>query len=236
MPVPPPRRGLLRAVLALFRGSDRAAGGLARVATTLGQIALVCLGAHLAADHLDDQFLGGLSAAQAWLDATLAGPMLRFSEAVGARYETLLFWDELPLASMAAWAALIVELIACALLSASFLLTPRQARPSWAAWRRALSVHALVLPLALSGVLLAGAWSMSMAVEDLLPSAAWASVIAWTVAAAVGLRFGLPAWLRAVATLERSGKPLRDLAVAICILPLGLLAWVHGVPLWGWLP
>jgi hypothetical protein len=236
MPAVPPHRGLIRALLALFRGSDRAAGGLARLCTTLGQVALVCLGAHLAADHLDDQLLRGFFAAQAWLDLTLAGPLLRFSEAVGARYETLLFWDDLPLATLAAWSALIVELVACALLSASFLLTPRQVRLSWAAWRQALSVHALVLPVALSGVLSAGAWSMSMAVEDLLPAATWASVIASIVAAAVGLRFGLPAWLRAVAALERSGKPLRDLAVALGILPLGLLAWQHGVPLWGWLP
>jgi hypothetical protein len=228
--------GLGRLLLRLLRGSDRAAGGLARVATTIGQVALVSLGVHLAADQLDDQALAGLTALQGWLDTRLAAPLGELAEGLGMAFDALLFWDALPLPTIAAWTALVVELVAVALLCASFLLTKREPRLSWAAWRKAISVHAVVLPLTLAGVLAAGSWSMAMAAEDLLPlhpASRWAAGL---LGLAVLLRFGLSAWGRAVAVLERSGKPRRDLLAALFIAPVGLLAWMHGVPLWGLLP
>jgi len=220
----------------LLRGGDRAAGGLARLATTLGQVALVCLGAHLAADRLDDRVYGQLSDAQAWLDARLAPALGPLGERLGLGYERLLLWERLPLAPAAAWVALLLELLACALLCASFLLTPRRVELSWMGFRRALSVHALVLPVALAGTLLAGAWSLAMAAEDLLPPSPVAPWAGGALALAVLVRFGMPAWGRAVGALERSGRPARDLLVAVLIGPIGLLAWLHGVPCWAWLP
>jgi hypothetical protein len=228
--------GLGRLLGRLLRGGDKAAGGLARVATTIGQVALVCLGVHLAADQLDDRLLAGLTALQGWLDLELAGPLGRAAEGLGLGFDALLFWDGLPLASMAAWAALAVELVAATLLCASFLLTARSPTLSWTAWRQALSIHAVVLPVTLAGVLLAGSWSMAMATEDLLPSNELSRWAAAALGLAVLLRFGLPAWGRAVAVLEHSGKPRRDLLAALVMLPVGLLAWMHGVPLGGWLP
>jgi hypothetical protein len=220
----------------LLKGGDRAAGGLAAVAATLGQVALVCLGVHLAADQLDDRALAGLTALQGWLDSTLAGPLGHAAESLGLDFDAFLLWDGLPLATMAAWLALVVELLAAALLCASFLLTGRRPQLSWKAWRQAVSLHAVVLPLALAGVLLAGSWSMAMATEDLLPVHHASRLAAGLLGLAVLLRFGLPAWGRAVAVLERSGRPRRDLLVALVITPVGLLAWMHGVPIWGWLP
>lgn len=228
--------GLGRLLGRLLKGSDRAAGGLARVAATLGQVALVCLGVHLAADQLDDRALAGLTALQGWLDASLAGPMGSVAEGMGLDFDALLFWDGLPIATMAAWLALVVELVAAALLCGSFLLTGRRPQLSWSGWRQALSIHAVVLPLTLAGVLLAGSWSMAMAAEDLMPVLATSRWAAGLLGLAVLLRFGLPAWGRAVAVLERSGKPRRDLLVALVMTPVGLLAWMHGVPIWGWLP
>jgi len=209
---------------------------MARIATTLGQVALTILGVHLAADRLDDGLLAACTAAQGWLDAHLAGPLGSAATAVGLDYDALLLWDRLQLAPVAAWSAFAVEVAAVCLLCASFLLTPRRPTLSWRAWRSGLSVHALVLPLALSGVLLAGGWSLTMATEDLLPSSVVATVAAGVLGLVAVLRFGLPAWGRAVAALERSGKPVRDLAVTLVIGPIGLLAWVHGVPLWGLMP
>ena len=227
--------GLGRLLGRLLKGGDRAAGGLARVATTIGQIALVCLGVHLAADQLDDRTLTGLTALQGWLDSSLAGPLGSAAEALGQDFDAFLLWDKLPLATMSAWLALVVELLAAALLCASFLLTGRSPKLSWKAWRQAMSVHAVVLPVTLAGVMLAGSWSMAMATEDLMPVHLASRVAAGLLGLAVLLRFGLPAWGRAVAVLERSGKPRRDLLVALVITPVGLLAWMHGVPLWGWL-
>lgn len=229
-------RGLGRVVHRLLRGSDRAAGGVARLATTLGQIALVCLGVHLAADQLDDRVLALLQAGQGWLDAHLALPLGRAAAALGLDQGSVAFWSLIPVVVVAAWVALVMELAASAVLCASFLLTARQPVISWTAWRQALSVHAVVLPFALAGVLVAGSWSMAMATEDLLPVHGAARVAGGLLGVAVLLRFGLPAWGRAVGALERSGGRRRDLLAAAAIAPVGLLAWMHGVPLWGWLP
>jgi uncharacterized membrane protein len=213
--------GLGRLIHRLLRGSDRAAGGLARVATTLGQVALVCLGVHLAADQLDDRVLALLQAGQGLLDAHLAVPLGRAAAAVGLDQGHVAVWELIPVAVVATWIALAME------------LGPAL---SWAAWRQALSLHAVVLPLALAGVLVAGSWSMAMAAEDLLPAHASARIAGGLLGLAVLLRFGLPAWGRAVGALERSGRLRRDLLTAAAIAPVGLLAWMHGVPLWGWLP
>lgn len=216
--------------------SDRLAGGLARAAATLGQAALVMLGAHLAADTLDDTVLAGLTAAVAWADAALTPSHTATAEWLGLGWDQLLWWQALPLVPLAAGAALLVELATDAVLITSFLLTPRSPRLSWRAWWDARSVRAFVLPLALGGVLVAGAWSLSMAAEDLLPSspvAPWAAGLVGLVALA---RFGGPAWGRAIAALGPPAKWSEGLLGALLLLPVGALAWVHGVPLWGWLP
>ncbi len=228
--------GLGKLLGKLLRGSDKAAGGLAFVAATLGQIALVCLGVHLAADQLDDQVMGWLSAGQQFLDVHLAELLGSAAETFGMGPDAMTVWTMVPTATIAAWTALIFELVACAILSASFLLTTRKPKLSWSRYRKALSIHALVLPLALTGVLLAGGWSMAMAAEDLLPASAITPWAAGGLGVAVLLRFGLPAWGRAVGSLEASGKRRRDLLAALVILPIGLLAWMHGLPFWGWLP
>ncbi len=216
--------------------TDRAAGGLARLATTLGQCALVVLGVHLAADSLDDRVFLLLSTAVELADARLQPLAVAAASGLGLGPEALLLWQGLPLAAMAAWLALAVELAAATLLCGGFLLTARASAPTWSAWRRALCVRAVVLPGCLGGVLLAGSWSLAMGVEDLLPPSALAPWAAALLGLSALLRFGWPAWRRTVAALEPPRRRAEGLASALVLAPIGLLAWIYGVPLWGLLP
>jgi hypothetical protein len=221
--------GVLRAVVV---HSDRAAGGLARALTTAGQCALVALGVHLAADNLDDRLLALLLAAQGLADQHLAAPLASLLAWLG-RAPGAPPWDALPLAPLAAGAALLVELVGTALLWGGFLLSPRAPALDLRRYRAALSVRAVVLPLSLAGVLLAGGWSLSMALEDLLPAGPASRPAAALVGLAALARFGWPAWARSVACLEPARRPAEGLPAALALAPLGLLAWLHGVPIRG---
>ena len=192
----------------MFRSWDRAAAWIAHHASTLGQVALVCLGVHLASDQLDDLIARALTAlVSPWIDGNFV--------------------------VAAAWIALAVELAADVMLAGAILLTDAKRRPSFRAWRRVRSVESVVLPFALAGVILAGGWSLAMGIEDLIPNA---RVGATALAFAALLRFGWPAWSRAVSHLERPSRWTRGLAPALVLAPIGWLAWTHGVPIWGWLP
>ena len=211
--------------------TDRAAGGIAWLCTTLGQIALVALGVHLAGDQLDDLLYEAMAAAV----AALEGPAARMMAALDRPHGATPLLSNLPLTTAAAWGALCVELSATAALSSAFVLTRRRPDLTWAAFREALCVHALVMPACLAGVLLAGCWSMAMAAEDLLPASAYAPWAAALLALAVAGRFGLPAWMRAVGALSASRSWRDGLLLSVLLLPVGALAWRHGVPVWGWL-
>ena len=213
--------------------SDRVAGRLASAATTLGQLALLCLGVHLAADRLDDVLVELILALQAGLDLALAGPLQRLAAWLGLAPERLLLWERLPLAPLAAGLALAVEVFSVGLLATRFLLTDRAARPSWRGWWQSRSLAALVMPLSLAGVLVAGSWSMAMAVEDLLPASALSRGVGALVGGMALLRFGLPAWRRAVAALDPHRPFFEGALPALALLPIGGLAWVHGLPIWG---
>lgn len=215
---------------------DRAAGAVARSATTLGQAALVVQGVHLAADNLDDRLLVALSAASGWLDRVAAPALSEVAAALSLPPDALTAWDGLPLGPAAGWGALVVEASAVVLLWGAFLLTSKQERPTWRRWRRAASVRAVVVPLTLAGVLLAGSWSLAMGVEDLLPAHALSRYAAALLGLAALLRFGLPAWLRAVAALDATRRWSEGLLAAVVLAPVGLLSWMHGVPVWGLLP
>jgi hypothetical protein len=219
--------------MGILAASDRVAGAVARAATTLGQLALVALGVHLAADQLDDQLVTTILAAQAGLDSLLAGPAQWVAEAVGMAPESLQLWDRLPVVPVAASAALVAELAADTLLAASFVLTQREPVVRWRDWRASLSVQAIVLPVALAGVLVAGAWSMSMAVEDVLPLSPLSQPAGAMLGLVVLARFGVPAWKRAVAALEPGSPGWTGALTAALLVPMGGLAWVHGVPIWG---
>ena len=154
----------------ILEQSDRVAGGVARAAATLGQMSLVALGVHLAADRLDDQLWDLLTALSDQLDATLSAPLARVADTFGLGFDTFLFWQSLPLPLIAATTCLLWELLADIMLWDAFLLTPRSTHVTWSKYRRSLSLRAIVLPITLTGVLLSGAWSLFMATEDILPT------------------------------------------------------------------
>lgn len=220
--------------------ADRAAGGLAWGLGTLGQVGLVCLGVHLAADALDDRVLHGLQRLEEGLDDTLGGPLGALAAALEVPGDTFVVWGGLARPPLAACGALVVELVTIVLLCGSFLLTGRAERPTLRGWWAARSVGALVLPLSLAGVLGAGGWSLAMAVEDQLPAGPVARVAAALFGLAAALRFGLPAWCRAVAALDPPARRAEGLLPALVLAPIGLLAWMDGWPVWGllggWLP
>lgn len=220
----------------ILAASDRFAGGVAKAAATLAQMALVALGVHLAADTMDDRALTLLLGCQSWADAHLTGSHVALAETLGVASDTLVWWPSVPVAPISAGLALVVELVADALLVGSFLLTPRGTELTWSRYRRALSVRAIVTPLALAGVLVAGAWSLAMAAEDVLPHSVVAPWAAGLLGLASLVRMGAPAWSRAVAAMEPPRRWTDGLGTTLVILPVGILAWAHGAPVWGWLP
>ena len=120
---------------------DRTAGGIARLATTLGQIALVVLGVHLVGDQLDDLLYDAMRA----MIETIEGPVASAMAALKRPHGTTPQLSSLPVSTAAAWGALCVELAATLALSAAFVLTPRRPDLSWPAYRATLCVHAVVM-------------------------------------------------------------------------------------------
>ena len=62
---------------------------------------------------------------------------------MGLASDTLLLWELVPVATVAAWAALLVELSAMGVFAMTFLLTNRSPVLSWSRWRDALGATAL---------------------------------------------------------------------------------------------
>lgn len=177
----------------------------------LGQLGLVVLGVHLAADQLDDLAYQALAA-------------LPFAPA-----------DPAP---AAAWAAVVLELLVVLKAASALLLTPLRPPLARARWWRARSVDAFVLPVFWAIVALAGAWSLAMGLEDLL--ATWqpqaARPLAVTAALLVAWRLGWSGWRRVVGSMEPGGSALRGVVWAPLLLAVTTACAVHGLPIWGWLP
>jgi len=181
----------------------------------LGQVGLVVLGVHLAADHLDDGLALALSSvALPWPDPDTPR------------------W-------VGTWVAVAVELATVAwALRAQMRTAAREPVQGAAGWRDRLSVHNVVAPLAWLPMALAGTWVVVMAVED--AAAAWVPSLATPVAWGVG---GLVAWrvgyAGLAALIRRAPPPVRRTEgwlAALLVLPVAGLALRHGLPVWGWLP
>jgi hypothetical protein len=180
----------------------------------LGQLALIVLGVHLAADRLDDTLYG-------WL----AGAPIPWPQ------------PDLPVA-LAAWGALAIELVVVARALVALALTPQEPTLSWATWKRHASVDAVVLPLFWAPVALAGAWVVGMTVEDQLATyhADAAKLAGWLVAGIVAWRLGWTGWKRVVGALDPPKRRVDGILWAPALLVVGAEAALHGLPIWGWWP
>lgn len=175
----------------------------------LGELAVVVLGVHLAADRLDDLLTGWLAAAPLpWPD------------------------PEAPIA-VATWCALAVELAIAGWAGAALVRAGPPVR-SGRAWLERASVNAALAPLLFATAGLAGAWVVQMAVEDLLAAAlpAVGAGLGWLVAALVTWRLAVPGVIR-VARRPPPGRRHDGLAWAPLVLLVVALAVQHGLPIHG---
>lgn len=214
----------LRALEDLARGTRTAWLGL-------GQLGLVVLGLHFAADRLDDHLYTLLAAAGA-----LGGGALE--PLTGAAELDPDLWVQ-----PARWAALVAELLGVLYAFNALTLTPHHTALSWAAWRRCLGVEALVLPLFWSLAAAVGAGVLGMAVEDGLAGISARAAVAppgglelalraagWGVAGLAAWRLGFTGWRRVVTGLSPPAHPTQGLAWAPLALGLTALLLAHGVP------
>jgi hypothetical protein len=222
--------GVLRTTLV---GSDHVAGQLAARLATFGQLALAGLGTHLAADRLDDHILAWLLPVRDTVAEYTVPWLIGAAKGFGWAEGTFIGWADWSLVPASASIALGVELLALLIFAEAILLTPLHRVPSPRDWWKARSIHALMLPAALGSALLAGGWSLAMAAEDLLPPSEVAPYAAGLLAFAVLVRFGWPAWARAVADLKESGPRRRGLKRSVVLAPLLTLIWLEALPVWG---
>lgn len=176
----------------------------------VGQLALVALGVHLAADHLDDLLATALTSLPvSWPD------------------------PETPTRT-ATWGALGAELFVVCWSAWALARTVGEPVDSVRAWSRRLSVHAVVAPLAWLPLALAGCWSIAMATEDAV--AEWwldaASPVAWAVAVVVGWRLGATGLVSLVRCTPEPRRRSEGWIWALVVVPMAVLAWRFGVPVW----
>ena len=174
----------------------------------VGQLALVALGTHRGADHLDDLLLAALTASDLpWPD------------------------PELPL-TLAAGCALTLELLALVLAVGWLALSVGQPATTAHEWLKHVSVRAVVAPIFWVATTLTGTWVVAIAAQDWL--AIDQPMLPWAVAAVVTWRVGLPGCVRVARGLPPA-KRSSGLFAAPVLLLLGGLAVRHGLPIWGWL-
>lgn len=174
----------------------------------LGQVALVVLGTHLAADRMDDD-LGRL----------LAGLPLAWPD------------PQTPIVA-GAWMALGMELAVALWALLALARTAETDVRDGREWARRLSVHNVVGPLFWLPVSLAGSWVIAMAVEDALPAG---PIAIWT-GRAIGLVVAWRlAWSGLSRLLFGARVPKHRADGLIWVVPLlvvaGYAAW-YGLPIW----
>lgn len=196
---------MLRGLGVLHQAIVRSRPGWAGV----GQYLLVALGVHLASGRSAE--LG--RALWARLNFATGDP---------------LFW-----ADGAAWAAIALEIAVLARAWTALTFTPHEPTVSWRSAARAPSVERVVLPLFWAACAASGAWSVGLAVEDLV-GARWAAPSPWlsyVVAGIVGARLGAQGLLRVIGGFDGPARPWEGALWAPVLLLYVGLAVRDGLPL-----
>jgi len=179
----------------------------------MGQLAVVILGIHLAADRLDDYLFVLLSQVPvAWPDPALP-------------------------ATASTLTGLAVELMVAVRATWILLSSAGGPEPSWHDWWEKRSVESFVRPLFWAVMALSGAWVVGMGVED-VTAPLWAPlgrVLGWTAAGLTAWRLGWSGWKRTTGGLFIPKRRRWGLVWAPILALVTLLALVDGLPLWGWL-
>lgn len=176
----------------------------------LGQVALVILGTHLAADHLDD----------------LIGPWLA---------DVPVPWPDPQTPFVAAtWVAVAIELLVTVWAVRTLARTADQRVTSVREWWSRRSIHNLAAPLFWLPVSLAGSWSLAMAVEDLL-AFAYGREVGFLVGGLVALRLASTGFLKLVLQAPAPIRRTDGWRWLPALVSMGGLAARHGLPVWGWL-
>lgn len=188
----------------------------------LGQVALVVLGTHLAADRMDDDLARLLAEVPVpWPDPQT--PIL-----VGA------------------WVAVAMELLVTvwAVLALARTLGPpiteralgtrtTRARAALRTWAGRLSLHNLIGPLFWLPVGLAGCWVIAMAIEDALPAGEIARWVGYAVGALAAWRLVAPGAVRLVLYAPVPRRRIEGWPFAPALLAVGAYAAWYGLPIWG---
>lgn len=178
----------------------------------LGQLALIVLGVHLAADKVDDVLYNAL----------LASPLPWESPDSAVIY--------------ARWGAVILEFAVVARAIGAIALTSHAPTRTFAEWKRDWSVDAVVLPLFWFVCALAGAWVVGMVVEDAvatrIPALATPASLLTTLI--IGWRLGVSGVVRVIGGLDAPKRRGEGLLWAVPLLLVTALAARHGLPIWGW--
>ena len=183
----------------------------------IGQLALLSLGVHLAADHLDDATTSTLRR------LPIAWPDVDTPRQIGT------------------WFAVACELLAVGWGTWSLACARAEPVRSLRAWLQRVSLHALLAPAGWLSLALAGTWCIAMAVEDAL--AEWvlpASSLGAQGARGAGLAAsGLVLWRLVGPAMQRLVRctpvPRRRLEGALWLPVLLILlpyAWRYGLPVW----
>lgn len=176
-----------------------------------GQLALIVLGVHLAADRIDD----AVAAALAWL------PVAEDRD-----------WGIGP----SVWIALGIELVVVARAATLLALTDAAPTLTRRTWRELGSVDGVVAPMFWVAVAGAGAWSLGMAVEDAFAPLTSTDAGRWGAIAVALLalgRLGFPGLVRVIGGLRRPKRWTDGAVWAPALLLVAIVAIRHGWPLWG---
>ena len=178
-----------------------------------GQLAVVLLGVHLAADRLDDG-----------ITALLAGSSIPWPE------------PEQPI-TLGTWSAVLLELYVAGWAAVAWFRASEEPVDSVQTWVQRATLHAITAPVFWAAAMLAGAWVVGMATEDLVASfwPAAASISAWLVAVFVVWRVGLPGLWRVLVSTPIPGHRWDGVLTVWPALLVAGLALRYGLPVWGWL-
>jgi len=200
-------------MIRFLQNADALASRLRPAWMWVGQLGVVVLGVHLAADRLDD-----------YLARALVATGLSWSE------------PQLP-QTIGVWGAIAIELAVVAWASWTLIAARGERVESWSGLWHRRSVHT---GLALVGWLpigLAGAWAVGMAVEDVVasvvPSIGFVTGLAAMMVVAV--RLSWTGWVRVVSRTPVPSRWTSGMPWAIPVLIVAGLAFRHGLPIWGWL-